>query len=98
MSTVDITGQEMTDSLTGFDELAIKGAFKVTLKDVNTDPVLLLRALVFVDKRRREGLNDKQAYQAAMEMRLGDVQVYFAPEPEPEFDPDEPETEAGKGD
>lgn len=95
MSTVDITADDMAGSLNGFEELAIKKAFSVNLNALNDDSAQLLRALIFADKRRGEGVADKTAYKAAMDLPLREVQAYFA-EPEPEADPDDPDTDQGK--
>lgn len=89
-----VPAEELFESLTGFDEIAITKAFKVELFDLQEKPFLFMRAMAFI-LRRREGAKDAEAYQAAMEMTLGELTALF-PEPEPELDPDDPETESGK--
>lgn len=80
------TANDMFESLTGFDEIAIAAHFgrKVTAlaadaqKDAeNPDPFTFLRALIFVDKKRTEGLNDPDAYKTTQGLTLADVQSYF---------------------
>lgn len=102
MSKTELTGNEVIDSLSGFDEIAIEKhmGYDVYTSDepeygvFRSKPVLLLRCLVFVMERRR-GLNDVEARKAALDMPASDVKDYFAEEPD-EVDPDDPETEPGK--
>lgn len=82
----DQTVEELADSLTGFDEIAIKKAFGVPFsalapneKGVGGDIFQFLRSLIFVH-RRREGDNDVTAYNAAQAMTTGEVNGYFAEE------------------
>ena len=46
--------------------------------------------------RKREGLKDHEARQAAMGMPMGELQDLFAEET-PELDPEDPETPVGEG-
>jgi len=86
MSACDQTVEELSDSLTGFDEIAIKKAFGVPFaalapneKGQGGDVFQFLRTLVFVH-RRREGDTDVTAYNAAQGMTTGEVNAYFADE------------------
>ena len=94
MSTCDIDGGEFFLSLNGYDELAISKAFDADVQQLRGEPFRFLRALVFVHQRR-EGLKDREAYAAAQELPIGQLQEYFAAE-EPEMDPEDPVTPAGK--
>jgi hypothetical protein len=95
MSATDKTAEEVMQSLTGFDEIAIAQRFGAkVLKIAKEDETSFLRSLVFIEKRR-EGLKDGDAWQAVMEMPLAEVQEYFPDDDE--FDPDEPDTASGKG-
>lgn len=91
---------EFFNSLTGFEEIAVKRAFGVPIstlsgnKKAAGEPLQFLRALVFAGERR-QGRTDAEAFEAAQAMPLSDVMGYF-PDPAPELDPDHPETEAGK--
>jgi hypothetical protein len=94
VSTVNLTAEEMTESLTGFDEIAVEKHLDLRIyADAEREPVKVLRALVFVH-RRREGDDDAAAKQYAMDLPLKALQDYFA-EDEEVF-PDAPETESGK--
>lgn len=96
-STDQMTLEEATESLTGFDEVAIEKLWGDDITTLLTTKVTrAMRAVVFVLKRR-EGLNDKEAHAAAMALTLGEVGEYFADEPD-EVMPEDPETELGKGD
>lgn len=92
-----ITADEFMETLTGYDEIAIEKAFS---KDVmglaQGAPTTLLRSLVFVEKRR-EGLSDKDAKDAVLQMSLREVNERFAQDDEEPM-PEEPVTEAGKDD
>ena len=94
--TEQITATEMVQSLTGFEELAIERYMAVDpYGDAERKPMAVMRALVFV-LRKREGLKDAEAREAAMSMPMGELQTVFAEE-EPELDPENPETPAGEG-
>lgn len=96
MSATEITANDMFESLTGFDEIAIASYFgdRVTVlakraqpDAEDLDPFTFLRALIFVDKRRNAGLNDPDAYKAVQGLSIAETQDYFA---------DKDEDEAGK--
>jgi len=88
-----ITGEEMAESLTGFEELAISKHFG---KDEFTElpGTMAGRAMVFI-ALRREGKTDKDAYDECMAMTLKQCGTYFA-EAEPDAMPEEPDSESGK--
>lgn len=80
----DQTVEELADSLTGFDEIAIKKAFGAPFaslapneKGQGGDVFQFLRSLVFVH-RRREGETDVTAYNSAQAMTTSEVNGYFA--------------------
>lgn len=78
--TSDMTISEMTNSLTGFDEIAIAKHFGGEFTDLaENKPTTLGRALVFVAERR-DGKTDQEAFQVAMDLPLGTCQSYFADE------------------
>lgn len=92
--TSEMTVEEMTNSLTGFDEVAIRKHMGFDpYADAESRPMDLMRALVLVAERRR-GITDKAAYQAAMEMPISEVSDYFTDDDE--TDPEDPVTEPGK--
>ena len=89
------TIEEVTESLTGFDEIAIEKHFHIDwMKIAEEKPTFLPRCLLFV-LRRREGMNDPDAYNAVMGMSLKDTNDVFVDDAE--LDPDDPETPSGKG-
>lgn len=80
----DKTVEELANSLTGFDEIAIKKAFGVPFailapneKGEGGDALQFLRSLIFVNQRR-EGDNDITAYNTAQGMTMGEVNDYFS--------------------
>lgn len=74
------TGQEMFDSLTGFDEIAIVKAFGTTIVTLNdTDRMTFGRALAFTHFRR-ENQDDKTAKNAALSLTIGQLNKFFVPE------------------
>src|SRR5690606_35396480 len=92
-----VTLEAMIDSLTGFEESAIGKAFDVEFGELFTDENrgnVMQRALVFV-AHTRQGLDDKQAKEAALAMTLGEVNRFFLDDVEP--NPADPITEQGKG-
>ncbi|WBQ02941.1 hypothetical protein [Kribbella sp. CA-293567] len=101
-TTTELTFDEVLDSLTGYDELAIKSTTDVPLsKMLAADSVHALRAVIGIHTLRETGKSGSKAYQAAykaaMEMPLSQVRQYFA-EPPGDPIPDEPDSTAGKDD
>ena len=95
--TSPMTGDEMFESLNGFDEIAIAKAFGRSVQTLaREDEITFLRALTFVDFRRN-GRTDAEAHTDAMNLTIGMLNDYFA-EAEPEVSAEMPVTEQGKGD
>lgn len=89
-----MTAEEVFDSLTGFDEIAIAQKFGREVTELaEKSPTTWIRAMVFT-VMRREGLSDVDAKQAALELTLAQTQEFFADDDE--VTPDEPVTESGK--
>ena len=101
MSAVNVTSDEVLESLTGFDEKAIGKWFDdiESLTD-HGGGSMFGRALVFI-VMRRDGATDADAHNAAMSLTLREVNDFFAdeddesgkddeplPEPQPEDSPD----------
>lgn len=90
-STTGLSVSEMSESLTGFEEIAVSKAFGKEIGDLpGTQP---LRALVMV-WHKRDGLDDSAAYQAAMNLSLKGCTGFF--DADDEINDDQPETPAGK--
>ena len=94
MSQTDQTLEQVGDSLTGFDEIAIAQQFGRTYGSLaEHDPSMFTRALVFT-VNRRNGQSDIDAYQAAMELTMGEIPGFFAEESDEEAgkeqEPEEP--------
>ena len=92
------TLSEAMNAVTGFDEIAVDKHFGLDLyaqAQIEGKPVLIQRAVVFVDLRH-QGVADRDAYRRAMEMPVSELGGYFEPEPENEL-PDDPDSEPGKG-
>ncbi len=74
----ELAVDEMANSMTGFDELAITKAFGKPLGTLGAhDEFQFLRALIFTH-RRRKGDNDATAYKAAQVLPISDVNIYFS--------------------
>ena len=96
MTEQQITQAELMESITGFDELAVDKHFGIDVYIGDpSHPVTLLRALVFID-RRHHGDTDAQAKEHALGLTISAVHDYFSDDPE-DFDPEEPDSDAGKG-
>ncbi|WP_340540424.1 hypothetical protein [Nocardioides sp. GXZ039] len=93
-SKAGITQAEMLQSLTGYEEIAIERAFGFDVYTGDHSIVAETRAFVFVHKKR-EGMTDADAKKSVLEMSFKETRDYFD-KPEPELDPDNPETESGK--
>lgn len=92
------TAEDAFNSLTGFDEIAIEKRFGLSdYTTIESQSGKWMRAMVFVLKRR-EGLNDLDAYNAAMSMSLGELNDQFATDDETDrdFDPENPTSDLGK--
>lgn len=93
MSQVPQTSDEVFDSITGHDEMAIAQHFGQTVGDLLvTNPSMYTRALAFVVKRRA-GVNDDDARNAVLEMPMKDVFTFFATEADEESGKGEPAPE-----
>jgi hypothetical protein len=96
MSVTELTQEDMVNSLTGFDEIAITKHMGLDVyTDAETKPIGIARCLIFVAERR-DGSTDVEARNTAMNMTLKDVQEYFSDDDE--VTPDEPDTDQGKDD
>lgn len=92
---IDMTADEMIESLTGFDEIAIAKHFGAEWTELtNTKPSTFNRSLVFVHLTR-EGRSAAAAKDEVMNMNLRAVKDYFAPDVD-EVVPDSPDSESGK--
>jgi hypothetical protein len=96
MAKSTFTPDEMFESLTGFDEIAISKHFDADVSVLRDRPFTFMRALVFIDQRRT-GLSDPEAKEAALGLTLREVDDYFA-EDQDEPNPEDPITPEGKGD
>lgn len=86
---------EMTESLTGFEEIAVSKQFNG--KDMQDLPgTQTIRALIFV-YRKRQGDKDIEAYDHAMGLSLKAVMGCFTEEVDEPM-PEEPVSAAGEGD
>lgn len=95
-----ITANEMLESLTGFDEVAIATHFGAeALELAEKKPTMLARALAFVHMTRPEGggMDAKTARKQAMGLTIKQANGYFAESDEEPF-PEEPVTAEGEGD
>lgn len=85
------TFDDVTQTLTGFDQIAIAKRWSPVDKLADSDPMMFPRALVFV-LERRDGASDQDAYRSAMQAPLSQVLDRFATESAAqvsELDPDE---------
>jgi len=97
-NTSPMTIEEMGESLTGFEEIGISQHFNDTLSHLlDNNPTMGLRALIFTDVHRRGETNVQASKKAAMDLPLREVMAYFADDEGGEIDPEDPDTEAGKG-
>lgn len=89
MSATDQTADEMFNSLTGFDEIAIKKEFRSDVYALGKeDKAAFMRALIFTG-HRRGGAKDSEAYKAAMDLPQSEVVDYFAAEPDGDAEGDD---------
>lgn len=80
---------ELSQSVNGFDQIAIRTRFHERFDVLADDPMMLSRALYFVH-RRREGVKDAEAFQEAMLLTMGDLTSKFEAAPDgDEFEGDE---------
>lgn len=69
-----INAIKMSRSLTGFDEIAIKKLFGSSFEKL--EGMFAGRSLWFI-KLRREGVSDKDAFKAAMDVTIGELEDVF---------------------
>jgi hypothetical protein len=81
-----LTPLEVADSVTGFDEMSVSQHFGKPLSDLQlTDASMWGRALVFVLKRR-EGLDDDDARNAALGMTIKDISDSFGDDSDDDYE------------
>lgn len=91
----DMTADEMFESLTGFDEIAIAHHFGSEITALaETKPLAFLRALVFVHLTRQGHKPHPEIKQDVQGMSIAQVNGYFTEADE--VDPEDPVTPAGK--
>jgi len=91
MATKKPTLKEVSQSLTGFDEIAIKQKFSTSLAQLSQDDATqFARALAFV-LERRDGKNDAEAYHIVQTDTLAKINARFREE-DAEADFSEPPT------
>jgi hypothetical protein len=93
----EVTADELFEDLSGFDEIAIKKAFGDDIAKLRKEPFMFMRALVFIDQRRRLGLKHEAAHNAALTLTVRQLNDYFSDDEPDEIDPEDPVTERGKG-
>lgn len=91
--------EEMIESLTGYDEIAIEKAFGAPVNELaETNSSAFARSLIFIDVRRGDQpMDDKAAKHFALGLRMADVGNYF-PAAEDEPVPADPTSASGKDD
>lgn len=97
MSATQQTFNEMLESLTGYEEIAIREAFGASISDLLEAAYTTAgRAMVLVDAQRK-GQSAKDAKKTALSMTIKQVNDFFAADEEEVFE-HEPVTEQGKDD
>ena len=97
MSTIDQTGKEVLESVTGFEEIAIVKAFGLTVEALSSDKsrrLTFARSMVFI-VFKRQGKKDAEAKDAALALTIKQVNEFFVPEPD-DVDEDDADSDAGK--
>lgn len=90
------TVDELLNSLTGYDELAITKAFDKSIFELAEQAAShYLRALIFVTELRA-GKKADEAKKSVLSLTIRQAQDFFSDEPD-EPTPDAPITSAGKG-
>jgi hypothetical protein len=95
MSQTKQTTDEVLDSLTGHEETWIADQFGRPIGELIPQPGMYRRALIFVLKRR-EGVVDDDARNAAMDMQMKDVLDYFPSEASSDSEAADAVEESGK--
>lgn len=97
MAQTTATVDEIIDSLTGHDEVAIQAAFGHDITELaQSHRTLFLRAAIAIHDSRETTDSVRVTYKRAMDMRMGDVSEYFSDAQD--AIPDEPDSESGKDD
>lgn len=77
----DLTHGEVIDSMTGHEEWAVSRQFGIIISELTLDPSMVRRACVFVMKKR-EGMNEDEARNFALDMTVREAITFFAEESE----------------
>lgn len=96
MAVTDDTVESFTETLTGFDEIAIEKHMGIDVyMEAEHKPIKAIRALVFVH-RTRAGDKPNDARKHALDLPFREVNDYFTDGEADDSDDDEPVTEMGK--
>lgn len=71
------TVKALSESLNGFDQIAIRTRFHERFDQIAEDPIMFTRALYFVHLRR-EGMKDSDAFNGAMLLTFQELNEKFA--------------------
>lgn len=88
--TVDVPMSVATEEITGFEAIGIEKRFGRKLEELGGTSLMI--GLVWVYENRTA----KKSWTAVEGMTLRELQGYFQPEPD-DTDPEDPDTEVGKG-
>lgn len=69
------TVEDVMDSISGFDEIAVEKAFGKELLDLSAS--MVTRALVFVMERKKNGNDNTAAFNVAMNLGMKDLNDQF---------------------
>lgn len=95
IASTDKSADEVFESLTGFEEIAIASRFGASItKLANDNETIFMRALLFTELVRG-GVTAVDAHKHAMLLTIGKVKAFFADEDD--VVPGDPDSESGKG-
>lgn len=78
----------LSKSINGFEQIAIRGVFRERLDQLAADPVMFMRALLFV-LAKRDGAGDGDAYRQVMTLPLDEVVERFKDVDPGDVDPED---------
>lgn len=97
MAQTTATVDEIIESLTGHDELAIHAAFGKDITELaQTHRTLFIRAAIAIDHSRSTGQHLRVGHKFAMDLPMGQATKYFAEDTDAVAE--EPDSESGKDD
>lgn len=81
--------QELSETLNGYDQLAIRARFHERFDQLAEDPLMFARAMYFIHLRRTSGQKDSESFNQAMGLTMKALNEMFDSGEDDDVDPED---------